>query len=179
MNHAISDGLTRLIIHDTFEVKEVFMTHWYQKEYVVGELRKALWETVYCFSSRIFKAHFLEKESLVDDSTIFRLMLQELCVLATTTPNINLILEQGSFMLKGQVGQGGVEGYYKCKKTATGWLFKVGGKSTDFGVKLKNKKVVLAVEFGWQKLSNEHPLESTTIIGPSRQQNFCGKDTEV
>lgn len=137
---------------------------WYQKEYANGDLYKALWSVALAFSSEVFKAAFFKIERWKTDSRSLESMVHQLCSLVVTTPGINLTIEQRGFTLKEWVGQDEV--YYTCRRTNDGWLFKAGRSD---GSDLATPMGFCVTEFGWRKLSNDHPLSGTAVaVGPSR-----------
>lgn len=146
---------------------------WYQKDYRAGGLYEAFSNISVILKSDIFSC---SKEGLHDDgkkvdNAVLLLTLQRLCcsvalppmVLSISAPD-SLVVNPGGFIWKHGIGKDAM--YCMCRKTATGWLLEVGGKGADS-----------AVDFGWQKLSNKHPLVDTTIIvGPSRHLNLFRND---
>lgn len=139
------------------------MFYWYQKEYASGELYQAFWDIAVIFQSGVFETAFTKIKKLEADFDVLELMLYKLtCLVVSTSYESSLIVKPGSFRLKEKVGQGCL-----CRKTSRGWIFEIEG-SDSFDS---------AINLGWQKLSNEHPLANTVVtVGPSRHVNLCRND---
>ncbi len=134
--------------------------YWYQKEYVFGELRKALNDV-----SQIFAEGSLSSKAEANDNFCMLVVLRRLCSLVQSSDSpSSLTVKPDGFIWKR--GSGEEETYCMCRKMSTGWLFEAGGKGTD-----------AAVHFGWRKLSWDHPLANTEVtVGPSRHLNLCRND---
>lgn len=144
------------------------MSYWYQKEYPVGGLFEAFVDVSVILGEKIFDCVDVRLyiEEKCDDQLLLGLIVKRLstAVVLSSSPS-KLIVEAGRFIWKHGVGKD--EMYCMCRKISTGWLLEVGG-SDDFGI---------AVNFGWRKLSYDHPLAHTIITaGPSQHLNLCRND---
>ncbi|TSC79721.1 MAG: hypothetical protein G01um101429_396 [Parcubacteria group bacterium Gr01-1014_29] len=143
------------------------MSYWRQKEYPFGELYRAFQDVGVILGEEIFNCSELglHDEEKGSDELILRVLLKRLSGATVSLPDNHggkLTVESGQFRWKHGVGKD--EMYCMCRMVPTGWLFEVGG-SDDFGI---------AVNFGWRRLSYEHPLSGTTITaGPSRHLGLC------
>lgn len=142
------------------------MSYWYQKEYPAGELYSAFMDVSIILEEVIFNCanEGLREEEKKDDVLMLVIVIRRLSsfLVKSSVSADNLVVGAGRFIWKHGVGK--YEMYCMCRRVTTGWLFEVGG-SDDFGI---------AVNYGWCKLSYDHPLAKTTITaGPSRHLNLC------
>ena len=137
---------------------------WYQKEYPALNLYEAFADVGVILGNELFNCLGFFPQS--NDSGVFLFLLKRLSVsVANSVPTSHekLTVEADKFIWKHSE-----EEYCLCRKTAQGWLFEIGSDVRD---------VNIAVNFGWQRLSWEHPLANTTITaGPSRHLNLCRND---
>lgn len=142
------------------------MSYWYQKEYPIGELYGAFRDVSVILGEETFDCVDvgLREEEKRDDVLVLVTVLRRLCssLVKSSASAGNLVINARRFTWKRGVGKDEV--YCMCRQVTTGWLLQLGG-SDDFGI---------AVNFGWRKLSHEHPLAHTTITaGPSQHLNLC------
>ena len=140
---------------------------WYQKEYSAGKLHEAFADVGVILGNELFNCLDFFPQS--NDSGVFLFVLKRLSVsAANSSPAFpdKLTVETNKFTWKHS--EGTAEEYCLCRKTADGWLFEIGSDIRDASI---------AINFGWQRLSWEHPLAHTTITaGPSRHLNLCRND---
>src|SRR3989338_7072301 len=135
------------------------MSYWYQKEYRVGELGKALKDVGIILQNDDFG--FVDVEQ--GDGFYLPLLFPRLCssVQSSEVPT-QLTVKPNGFTWK--YGFEREETYCACRKTARGWSFEIGGN------------VSVASDAGWRRLSHDHPLSGIVATGPSRHPNFCRND---